>query len=228
MRVVGACHDLRVGGDLGLAAEGGGEVEEGFQGGDGRAGVGVRPHDEGLGDHGAALAGEGEERRQLPQVALDQFAPALEEAGGVGRVVEEDGQDDVADLGGLDLQGGDDAEVLATAGTEDKRDFLRELGVAHVAQVAFFAGVTAAGVASADGDTLLAELGRTPDDRDRRTLLEARIADHAATVLNLPPERAAQDSLTALELRNRIQRDTGLDIPRTIMWTHPSVTALTG
>ncbi|MBR8639694.1 acyl carrier protein [Streptomyces tuirus] len=35
------------------------------------------------------------------------------------------------------------------------------------------------------------------------------------------------DSLMAIALRNRLQRELALDIPTTVMWTHPTASALT-
>lgn len=35
------------------------------------------------------------------------------------------------------------------------------------------------------------------------------------------------DSLRAVEIRNRLQRELRLTFPQTALWTHPTVTALT-
>ncbi|KUJ36110.1 hypothetical protein ADK46_15965 [Streptomyces rimosus subsp. rimosus] len=85
----------------------------------------------------------------------------------------------------------------------------------------------------ADADGLLAALHEAPPD-DRRALLRDRTAQHIADVLRLDacdPNASLTllglDSLRAVEIRNRLQRELRLTFPQTALWTHPTVTALT-
>ncbi|MFG2142573.1 SDR family NAD(P)-dependent oxidoreductase, partial [Streptomyces sp. NPDC048650] len=91
---------------------------------------------------------------------------------------------------------------------------------------------------AAPGATELAELldGRTEAERLHR--LVELIRGEAAAVLRhrttdaIEPERAFKevgfDSLTALELRNRVNATTGLSLPTTIAFAYPNPTALAG
>ena len=74
-----------------------------------------------------------------------------------------------------------------------------------------------------------------PPQEQRRRLLEL-VCTHAAVVLGHPdsqaidPERAFHDlgfeSLTGVELRNRLSRDIGLALSRTLIFDYPTATAL--
>jgi polyketide synthase 7 len=77
--------------------------------------------------------------------------------------------------------------------------------------------------------------GLDPDEQHR--LLVELVCGHAATVLghsnshDIDPRRAFQDlgfdSLTAVELRNRLKTATGLTLSPTVIFDHPTPTALT-
>jgi len=71
--------------------------------------------------------------------------------------------------------------------------------------------------------------------RRRRELLESHLKGRVAQVLKLAPSRVdvnkplrtlGLDSLMALELRNRLETDLGLKLSATLVWNHPTVTAL--
>ncbi len=71
--------------------------------------------------------------------------------------------------------------------------------------------------------------------RRRRALLEGHLKHRVAQVLRLAPARVdvskplralGLDSLMALELRNRLEADLDLKLSATVVWNHPTVTAL--
>ncbi|MGW0493778.1 beta-ketoacyl reductase, partial [Streptomyces olivaceus] len=86
-----------------------------------------------------------------------------------------------------------------------------------------------------DGPSLPARLEGLGDD-ERRQLMLRTVREHTATVLGydsataIPAERGfldlGIDSLTAVELRNRLKTDTGLPLPATLVFDHPDATRL--
>ncbi|MEU6148382.1 type I polyketide synthase [Actinosynnema sp. NPDC047251] len=101
----------------------------------------------------------------------------------------------------------------------------------------FFADVLGAVGTAVVDDPVLARLCQVDSAPQRQRLLEQHISDHVATVLRLPdnslsPEHnlaaLGLDSLMAQELRARLERSLGLDIPRTVIWTSPTMSALAG
>ena len=80
----------------------------------------------------------------------------------------------------------------------------------------------------------LDELRAAPAER-RTALLEERIARHVSGILKLPSGRLdprkplgsyGLDSMMAIELRDRLERDVGLALSATLIWNYPTVLAL--
>ncbi|MFF9896666.1 SDR family NAD(P)-dependent oxidoreductase [Streptomyces longispororuber] len=107
------------------------------------------------------------------------------------------------------------------------------------ARTAFFADLAASATGSDTTGTrsaLVESLWRTDDPEQRRRILQPQVVEHIAAVLRLGTDRVdadtslvtlGLDSLMAIALRNRLQRELALDIPTTVMWTHPTAAALT-
>ncbi|MGW8375459.1 type I polyketide synthase [Streptomyces sp. ODS28] len=112
---------------------------------------------------------------------------------------------------------------------------LRTASHPETAALAFFAPLI--GAEGRDGGTdLAATLTACAEDERRRELLRQCVTDHLTEMFRLDADQfdthtslvsLGLDSLLALQLRNRIQRDTGLEFAATAMWTHPTVEALT-
>jgi acyl carrier protein len=78
------------------------------------------------------------------------------------------------------------------------------------------------------------ELARLPA-KERHTRLEALVRTHIGECLALDPVRVeprvalfdlGMDSLSALDLRNRLQNDLGISLPSTMVFQHPTAAAL--
>ncbi|WP_204034304.1 type I polyketide synthase, partial [Micromonospora qiuiae] len=86
------------------------------------------------------------------------------------------------------------------------------------------------------GSRLATEFAALPQQQRRLPRLIELVSHHTAAVLAHPdpdgidPRRALKelgiDSLTAVELRNRLSTVTGLRLPATVVFAHPTVTAL--
>ncbi|MBL1103791.1 acyltransferase domain-containing protein [Streptomyces sp. 5-8] len=93
-----------------------------------------------------------------------------------------------------------------------------------------------AATAQEDTDTLPAILARLATDDERAAAITDHVRTAAATVLghatpqDLDPDRSfvelGFESLTAMQLRNRLRDSSGLPLPATLIFDHPTVHAL--
>jgi acyl carrier protein len=82
----------------------------------------------------------------------------------------------------------------------------------------------------------MTDLLRNAERGERRGLLEDHIRDQIAEVMRLDDSRIGVqtalgslglDSLMGLEIRNRLERSLGLTLPAALVWTYPTIAALT-
>lgn len=112
------------------------------------------------------------------------------------------------------------------------------------ANAVFFSGMAVAGTRPAASEPdqpktvqrLREQLSQTPLNRRRAVLLDA-IRTHARAVLGLAPDDVVEaheplnqmglDSLMAVQLRNILSDTSGLALPATVIFDHPTIAALT-
>jgi acyl transferase domain-containing protein/NADPH:quinone reductase-like Zn-dependent oxidoreductase/NAD(P)-dependent dehydrogenase (short-subunit alcohol dehydrogenase family)/acyl carrier protein len=137
-------------------------------------------------------------------------------------------------------------DALAAAGTTqavcarlDPRRWLEATAHAGALGIVRAAAGPGAGEGAANAPItevpLPAALAALPAGPPRRSLLENAVKAEVAAVLRMmatrvPTDRALKtlglDSLMALELRNRLEKRTGLALSPTLAWNHPTVRAL--
>ncbi|HEU4409434.1 MAG TPA: beta-ketoacyl reductase, partial [Polyangiaceae bacterium] len=105
----------------------------------------------------------------------------------------------------------------------------------QLADAPFFGALAKAKAAPAGGGEL-ARLLREASPEERRSRLERHVTEVVARVLRLDPARLEAsvpfgslglDSLMGLEIRNRLEAGLALKLPATLLWTYPSVDAVT-
>ncbi|MEU3031556.1 acyl carrier protein [Streptomyces incarnatus] len=99
------------------------------------------------------------------------------------------------------------------------------------ARLAYYAAIDRANNPADDTGTFLAEWNALPDTKRRTRFLHERIRQHTAAVLRCPADSVEDrtafaalglDSLLAIQLRNRIAHEAGVELPTTALWTHPT------
>ncbi|MFD7864118.1 SDR family NAD(P)-dependent oxidoreductase [Streptomyces sp. NPDC059783] len=115
---------------------------------------------------------------------------------------------------------------------------LRDLAGPRVRTAPRPAAVPAAGAGDTDGSLVRAKLAGLRTGPEQTRYLEELVRGHAAAVLGhgdpsgVPADRGftelGLDSLGAIELRNRLQKATGLRLPATLMFDYPNSASLAG
>ncbi|MFI6093844.1 type I polyketide synthase, partial [Streptomyces sp. NPDC051218] len=126
------------------------------------------------------------------------------------------------------------------AGSEDIPPLWRALAGATVRRTAASGAVAVAGsaaVGAVAGEALRRQLASVPAAERARLLLDL-VRAHVAAVLGHASAEAIEasraftdvgfDSLTAVELRNRLNAETGLRLPATLVFDYPTPAALAG
>ncbi|MFH9118407.1 SDR family NAD(P)-dependent oxidoreductase [Streptomyces globisporus] len=99
------------------------------------------------------------------------------------------------------------------------------------ADLTYYAAMPATRSAPEDTSTFLTDWGACTDAGARTRMLHERIADHAASVLRCSPETVGPltpfvelglDSLLAIQLRNHIAHEFHVELPTSVLWTHPT------